>query len=515
MYRNYMKTSIFIILFLFSIISVSAQSSEFNLRVSIGIEDDVVDVVETADGSYVAVANSLASVPGKNDIVIIKISSTGTVLRSKLISTNTEKIASSICTLSDGGFLITGQYSYFNTIDAMVIKLDSIFNIQFFKTYGLTTRNEFANSCFEMNPGNYYVIGSPDIWVLNDSGNVSREFAMDSCYCSGSGMGNLKGSYIGNGVISLYGTRDFVHLIDTNGTTLKKVSQFIPNGYENVILKDNGGNFLVSTGVFNSTFNSDGLGLILFDSITDTIVWQKLHQKYLFDSFPVGMSQDSAGNYYIGVNMGPWSNGNTVPGIVKTDSAGNFLWARSFVDSSIVCSYLNKIIPTSDNGFLMVGKVCLPTGRAMQFIKCDSAANTVCNTTSWIMSTFGINFSGASYQAYGSGSSIAKTVTPGTTIPNPTSTMPCSTTGVNVLDIKVNNAVVIYPTLFQNEINLEVNSPASCHVAIYNVNGQLSATFIITGNESINLEKLPSGPYVVRVTSTDETYYSVQRIVKL
>ena len=94
---------------------------------------EITKLVPT-DNGIVCVGNS------NNDIILIDYSST--INFKKLIGINEDR-ANSIIKANDGGFIICGStHSFSASEDALLVKTDSLFNIQWSKTFGLDSINE-------------------------------------------------------------------------------------------------------------------------------------------------------------------------------------------------------------------------------------------------------------------------------------------------------------------------------------------------------------------------------------
>ncbi len=146
---------------------------------------------------------------GAKDIWVIKISTTGSVLWSKVIGGMSNEEATSVYPTSDGGFIIAGYSFSTNMIysiggaaqpngnhgnsDVLLAKLDSMGNVQWAKCYG-GTMSDRANSVIQHSNGTYMIVGysesndcdvtgnhqdmnffppvnTQDIWVLNVESN--------------------------------------------------------------------------------------------------------------------------------------------------------------------------------------------------------------------------------------------------------------------------------------------------------------------------------------------------------
>ncbi len=139
--------------------------------------------IPSPDGGYVMAgytSNAVISA-GSNDIVVFKVNGAGNLLWAYRYGGTGEEVAESINLTHDGGFIVTGYtYSFGNGgRDAFVLKLDSLGNMQWAKSYGAGGNDRGVSV---INIGKEYVIsmnydyGSADydpMFVKVDSlGNV-------------------------------------------------------------------------------------------------------------------------------------------------------------------------------------------------------------------------------------------------------------------------------------------------------------------------------------------------------
>ena len=136
-------------------------------------------IQQTSDGGYILAAYSNSFGDETTNLWILKLNQDGTVLWEKTYSASSSDIVRSIQQTSDGGYIVAGrtQVSADNT-DAWVLKLDSIGEISWQKTYGGNS-SDGATSIQQTSEGGYILAGwtssfalpSSDIWVLKlDSG---------------------------------------------------------------------------------------------------------------------------------------------------------------------------------------------------------------------------------------------------------------------------------------------------------------------------------------------------------
>ena len=161
------------------------------------LDDDLKYIEELSDGSFIAVGSSKSNdndVSGNNgdmDAWIIKISSTGSVLWSKLFGGENVDIANSAVILSNGSFVfagntasVSGGFPQAGNGDYFVVKVSATGNNIWTKTYGGTGVDNAKSIC-NKNNGNIIIAGSSssvngmvqsnfgktDYWILELNNN--------------------------------------------------------------------------------------------------------------------------------------------------------------------------------------------------------------------------------------------------------------------------------------------------------------------------------------------------------
>jgi len=102
-------------------------------------DDFICSFQQTTDGGYIVGSETNSFGAGKEDLLIIKLDSSGNVTWAKTYGGSEYEYGSSISQTKDGGYIVAGQTVSFGTGgsgDVFVLKLDSSGNIQWAKTYG-------------------------------------------------------------------------------------------------------------------------------------------------------------------------------------------------------------------------------------------------------------------------------------------------------------------------------------------------------------------------------------------
>ncbi|MEO0179845.1 MAG: hypothetical protein ABIM74_04375 [candidate division WOR-3 bacterium] len=117
-------------------------------------------VKQVSDGGYVVVGSTESFGAGNNDVLILKVNSSGSLIWAKTLGDQLSEYAYSIVQTQDGGYALAGWTdSYSFMIDFLVVKLSSDGSLAWAKTYGEITRTDEAFSIIQTADGGYAVAG--------------------------------------------------------------------------------------------------------------------------------------------------------------------------------------------------------------------------------------------------------------------------------------------------------------------------------------------------------------------
>ncbi|OGF66572.1 MAG: hypothetical protein A2Y62_01005 [Candidatus Fischerbacteria bacterium RBG_13_37_8] len=192
-------------------------------------------IIQTSDGGYILAGFHEVWFGGSATMLIMKLNSSGNIQWRRLFSSSGWNAAESIAATPDGGYIVTGTaYSDIEANDVIVIKLNSSGNILWRRTFG-TINFDGANAVVNTNDGNYLVLGSIDPYVsdyvtddavmikLNSSGGIvwRRAFGTnnhgESAYF---GLTASDGNYVIAGGTTSFATgvpKGYVLKVNTNG----------------------------------------------------------------------------------------------------------------------------------------------------------------------------------------------------------------------------------------------------------------------------------------------------------
>ena len=346
---------ILIILFIYlSHVTAFSQAPNIQWQKCFGGSDEekAYSMAKSIDGGYViagwAYSNDgdVTSINGGNDMWIIKIDSTGTLLWQKCYGAYLGwEVAKSIKQTPDSGYIIAGTADRnggdvsglhgFSNTDFWIVKINKTGDLQWQKCLGGTGDD-----------------GPFDIQLTSDGGYIVVGE-------TGSGDGDITAYYGGYDA--------WVAKIDSAGNLQwqKNLGGFLDDGFQASVQQTNDGGFIIAIG--SNSF--DGILSCNHGMPSSDCFIAKLDDQgnYLWGNCLGGSNGDSPakilllndGSFIIGA--GTTSNDGDVTGLngpsdfwlVKTDSLASLQWQKCFGGSSYEA--LHSIKKTSDGGYILTG----------------------------------------------------------------------------------------------------------------------------------------------------------------
>lgn len=374
---------------------IQAECQTYFQKVMGGNADDSPkSIQQTSDGGYAIVGNSTSYGAGGSDAYFLKLDSLGNIEWTRTYGRATSEGASKVCQTRDGGYLIAGIYfdefgdvylirtntfgdtlwtkvlgsslSVFNSDvaycaqqlsdggfiiggysdvgsptfdDALLMKIDSLGNIIWSKTYG-SPGSSIAFSLEQTYDGGFILAGhiyygnELDMYLVKTNANGdtlwTRNFGgpdRDVAYCvtQTPDSGFLVLGYtlsFGAGYWDIYLVKT-----DHNGNLQWSKTYGTANGEKGFsISKLSDGNFMLTSCLNGS------IGLLKIDSNGDTL-WSKCYSlAYYFESTPISMNSTTDGGAIM-TACTPGINKDIL--IVKTDSLGNSGCREYFIPLTI------------------------------------------------------------------------------------------------------------------------------------------------------------------------------------
>ena len=261
--------------------------------------EQAYSIQQTSDGGYIMISVTSDFGAGGSDILVLKLDSSGDIIWQKAYGDNQYEWAYSIQQTSDGGYIVAGSTDTVSSRnDILVLKLDSSGDIIWQKAYGKLD-TDTSHSIQQTSDGGYILLGQtysfsdglPDSWVLklDSSGNIIWQKAYEKVDLVAIQQ-TRDGGYVLGG-INGFGDSDVAILVlklDSNG---------------NIIWQNNygGGSEIPLSPPSLQQTSDDGyiLALMYFVLKLDSsgeITWQKTYEEAEFRST---IQQTSDGGYIL------------------------------------------------------------------------------------------------------------------------------------------------------------------------------------------------------------------------
>ena len=273
----------------------------------------------------------------------------------------------------DGGFIITGLTQSYATSgsDIWLIKTDSQGNVQWDYTYG-GVGEDFGSSVRETENGGFIIVGS----MLVKTQSQGSEDWINEEVSGNAVQTTIDGGYIISGTLS-----DDISLIktDSNGNIVWSKTYDGKNFDEGRSVVQTSDNGFIITGCTDCNSYSDVI-LIKTDSAGDTL-WTRTYGGY-DNEFGNYVQQTTDGGYIITGQTQSFGNGYSDIWLIKTDSAGDTLWTRTFGGESLEVG--SCVQQTTDGGYIITGinfSLVLPDHGDVWLVKTDTLGNEIWNHT--------------------------------------------------------------------------------------------------------------------------------------
>lgn len=368
--------------------SVHAQNT-FELTYG-GIDSDYgYDLLLTDDGGILICGLTYSYGEGMNDFYLIKTDNNGVVQWYKTYGGANYDYSMRIRATSDGGYIIGGvTVSYgAGSNDVYVIKINNLGDTLWTKTYG-DWYNEIIYDIEETSDGGFVIIGKT-LSFGNYYGEVyliKTDSCGDTLFTKRYGGDDLNwglsieqtsdNGYIICGKTSSFGAGgQDVYIIRTNpnGDTLwtKTFGDTLHDWGNEILITDDGGFIIAGTYNFNG-LNGD---VYLFKISSNGIMeWQKTYGG-AGDDFANRIIITSDNGYLMVGATNSIGEGNFDLYIIKTDINGDTLWTRTYGGAGIDVGYSVK--QTTDGSYVIVGRTGSMGNGAddVYLIKTDGSGN--------------------------------------------------------------------------------------------------------------------------------------------
>ena len=417
------KVLFFLLMILFSIVSINAQTFKWNSFIS-GIYKDIVsDVAVDGSGNVYAVGtfkNSVDFDPGsgyyymneaniddKGDVFCFKLNSEGKFIWAKQVGgytgsvsvTDPDVLLPKLSLDSSGNVYITGKYDYkvnFETktgssyyipnpelSDQFLAKLDTNGNFQWAKAIGQATStprisiNPTVKNISIDNVGNIYLSGYFEGNLDFDSSINSYFLTADNNYNDAFLLKlNNSGDFVWAGKIGNNGNDDFAYDMDVNNGYL-----YLTGLYKGSVDFD----ITNSTNILVSNANTQDIFIAKYD-LDGKIQWARTFGNDKGWDEGLGIKSDKNGNVYctgkfrnfVDFDPDPINNftlytfGSIGNYLLKLNTSGNFIWAKNF-EATDIGGMSSRTANIFDVGVNDYGVYI--TGNYVEKIDCDPSAN--------------------------------------------------------------------------------------------------------------------------------------------
>ncbi|MCK4307555.1 T9SS type A sorting domain-containing protein [candidate division WOR-3 bacterium] len=319
--------------------------------------DYAYSVKQTSDNGYIVAGETHSYGAGKNDFLVIRLDSAGVIKWAKTFGGDSSEIAYSVSKTQDNGYIVAGETRSFGagSSDFLVIKLDSLGNVLWAKTFG-DTLHDGAVSISPTSDGGYIIAGSHgSVIKLDSSSNVSwsKTFDINNLDILTSLSPTSDGGYIIAGLTGNDSDTDcLVIKLDSLGNI--DWSKTFDGGDHDVTLsvcEDSSGNYMLAGKWSYYGDNRSDCWLIQLDSLGD-IIWSKVYggsgRNWAFSVSPI---------FDTGYVVAGWTNslgvGKDDVTIIKLDSIGDIIWSKTFGGTDY--EKASSISQTSDNSYIVTG----------------------------------------------------------------------------------------------------------------------------------------------------------------
>ena len=352
--------------FLFSFFSTKSQTLRF--QQTIGDKDaEAHSVLKTTEGGYVLAGKSWNYQNTDYDIFLLKLDSLGNVIWKKTYGdTLVYEWETDLKKAQDGGFVMTGQSFSLTTFlsNSFILKTDSLGNIIWHKSFGGSLKKVVVDNNGYLVAGDISTLGmgNNDLYLLKTdlNGNVlwskskGEFFEEDLSYVDQYKDGWLLAGQSNSNSIS--NVNNYFIYTDSLGNTIKEyaIGDTTEESVIDVTKRTSGG--LVITGHIN-VFDSLGKKhrMISLYKVDDTfhIVWQKM--------ISCGYHTDvqkiilTKPDEGIAICGTKFDTDSSLSDgfLIKVDSNGQILWSKSYGGSNDEAFY--DLVQMSDTGFAIVG----------------------------------------------------------------------------------------------------------------------------------------------------------------
>jgi parallel beta-helix repeat protein len=278
--------------------------------------DDAWSVVQTADGGYLVVGDTVSYGSGIYDFWIVKTDSSGNQEWAKTYGGSASDRARSVARTFDGGYIVAGYTDPpgSDPADVWIVKIDAMGTKQWDLQWGGSNR-DMAYSVIQSSDGRYIVAG----YTMSFGAGSEDAFLLKIDPVLGT-------SYVVYGGPNSDIARCAVQTCDGGFAIAGYTKSYGSGSYDFWLIKtDYAGNML----------------------------WQKTHGNTGSD-MAYSIVQTSEGGYILAGDTDYYTAGSCDFWVVKTNSVGNLAWSQKFGGTGFDSA--SSVVQTCDGGYLIAGE---------------------------------------------------------------------------------------------------------------------------------------------------------------
>ena len=281
--------------------------------------DEGHSVQQTTNGGYIIAGTTDSYGTGYKDFYLIKLNAFGDALFTKTYGMYpfTNEIGVFVQQTTDGGFIIIGDTDIDPSHDAYLIKTDSFGNAISGGLFGGWQGGQSKGKCVQQ---------------TTDGGYIFTGYTAYNLLPTGSGISIIKTD--ANGIQTWNWIFDYAN--NEEGHSIKQTAD---------------GGYIITGETYS--FGAGGKDIFLIKTNNGgTLLWSKTYGG-LNDDSGNSVLQTTDGGYIIAGTTNSFGSGLTDIFVIKTNSTGDTLWAKTYGGSNNDSGY--SIHQTSDGGYIILG----------------------------------------------------------------------------------------------------------------------------------------------------------------
>lgn len=487
------------------------------------------------DGGYIAAG--YAELPGTIPAaaVMAKIDSTGAFAWQKIYNTSHYSAANSIKQTADNGFIFTGQilnYAFASNYDALLVKTDSAGNYQWAKSFS-AIYSERGFDTEQTNDGGYILTGDAHdplsdtvaVFLIRTDGTGnqlwSKIFGVPEFLNAMSVKQTADGGFIMTGRahgVGIASSDAFLLKTDSAGNIMwaKTYGEISYEIGTTVVNSPDGGYFVNGE---THSFDSISKAFLLRTDSAGNTLWVKTYES-VSSVAPYSMQQIAGAGFIITgttFTYNTWSSLDAF--LIKTDSTGNPLWMKTY-GKPYDQEWGIAVQQSSDGGFFVPVSAADSSGLKMHLIKTDSSGSSGCLDANAVLIMDTVSFLTFPFPVQEALIPVTDTTVTIITTNGGTDSTICLSTSVNEITSTGMN-VTVFPNPFTEAITISVlfDKPQQVSAAIFDLTGRLIETipeettpktnFSFQWNaNSVDAEASGGGIYLLKIQSE---YFSITK----